>query len=43
MYGAVADCLRQAFNCMEQESIDRIEKDLRINYFFINFNNKNNA
>ena len=43
MYGAVADCLHEAFSYMEQESIDRIEKNLRLNYFFINFNNKNNA
>ena len=43
MYGAVADCLREAFNYMEQESTDRIEKEIRLNYFFINFNNKNNA
>ena len=43
MYGAVADCLREAFSYMDQESIGRIEKDLRLNYFFINFNHKNNA
>ena len=43
MYGAVADCLREAFNYMEQEATDRIEKEIRLNYFFINFNNKNNV
>ena len=43
MCGAVADCLSKPFNYMEQESIDSIENDLTLNYFFINFDNKNNA
>ena len=28
---------------MEKESIDRIEKDLMLNYLFVNFNKINNA
>ena len=43
IYGAVADCLCKAFNYLEKESIDRIEKDLMLNYLFVNFNKINNA
>ena len=34
MYGAVADCLLEAFNYMGKKTAKKIDKDLQLNYFF---------
>ena len=42
MYGAVADCLREAFNYMDKEQLKKVDKDLKLNYFFTDFDYKHN-
>ena len=40
---AVADCLRQSFNYIDKEHLKKIDKDLRLSHFFIDFDYKHNA
>ena len=43
LYGTVADCLRQTFNYIDKEQLKIIDKDLQLNYVFIDFDYKHNA
>ena len=43
LYNAVADCSHQSFNYMDKRAPKKIDKDLRLNYFFIDFDYKHNA
>ena len=39
----MADCLRQVFNYIDKEQLKKIEKDLRLNHCFIDFDYKRSA
>lgn len=39
LFKVVANCLRDYFNYIKSKKVKEIEKDLMLNYFFINFNN----
>ena len=43
LYSTVTDFLHQAFNYTDKEQIKKIDKDLQLSYFFIDFNYKHNA
>ena len=40
---SVADNLREYFNHIPEEKLNEIDKDLRLNYFFMNCNNQYNC
>ena len=41
--GQQQDCLRQAFNYIDKEQLKKIDKELQLNKFFIDFDYKHNA
>ena len=43
LLNSVADNLRKYFNYIPKEKLDEINKDLRLNYLFISFNNQYNS
>ena len=43
LHNSVADNLREYFNHISEEKLNEMDKDLRLNYFFIDFNNQYNC